>query len=90
MTQDLVMDIFREAVMLAFKLALPVLLVAMLVGLVIAILQAATQIHEQTLSFAPKAIAVGLTLFFMAPWMVSECVDFINFIFEKVAAIPIT
>ncbi|MBQ9947011.1 MAG: flagellar biosynthesis protein FliQ [Oscillospiraceae bacterium] len=90
MTQDLVMEIFREAVMLAFKLALPVLLVAMIVGLVIAILQAATQIHEQTISFAPKAVAVGLTLFFMAPWMTSECIDFVNFIFEKMAHIPIT
>ncbi len=90
MTEDLVLEIFREAVMLAFKLALPVLLVAMIVGLVIAILQAATQIHEQTISFAPKAVAVGLTLFFLAPWMTAECIDFINFIFEKMAEIPIT
>ncbi len=90
MTQDLVMEIMRETVMLAFKLALPVLLVAMIVGLVIAILQAATQIHEQTLSFAPKAICVGLALFFLAPWMTSECLDFMNFIFEKIQQIPIT
>ena len=76
--------------MLAFKLALPVLLVAMIVGLVIAILQAATQIHEQTISFAPKAVAVGLTPFFMAPWMTNEIIDFIDFIFEKMAATPIT
>ena len=90
MTQDLVMAIMRETVMLAFKLALPVLLVAMIVGLIIAILQAATQIHEQTLSFAPKAICVGLALFFLAPWMTSECLDFINFIFEQIQQIPIT
>ncbi len=90
MTEDLVLTIFQEAVMLAFKLALPVLLVAMIVGLIIAILQAATQVHEQTLSFAPKAVAVGLTLFFLAPWMTSECIDFVNFIFEKMAEIPIT
>ena len=90
MTQDIVMEILREAVMLAFKLALPVLLVAMIVGLVVAILQAATQIHEQTLSFAPKAICVGLALFFLAPWMTSECLDFMNFIFEKIQQIPIT
>lgn len=76
--------------MLAFKLALPVLLVAMIVGLVIAILQAATQIHEQTISFAPKAVAVGLTLFFMAPWMTNEIIDFINYIFEMMAGTPIT
>ncbi|MCH5206339.1 MAG: flagellar biosynthesis protein FliQ [Oscillospiraceae bacterium] len=84
------MEIFREAIMLAFKLALPVLLTAMIVGLVIAILQAATQIHEQTISFAPKAIAVGLVLFFMAPWMTNEIIDFVNFVFEKMATIPIT
>ena len=90
MTTDIVMEIMREAIMLAFKLALPVLLVAMIVGLVIAILQAATQIHEQTISFAPKAVAVGLTLFFLGPWMTQECIDFVNFIFEKISEIPIT
>lgn len=90
MTEDIVLEIFREAIMLMFKLALPVLLVAMIVGLVIAILQAATQVHEQTLTFAPKAVAVGLTMFFLGPWMMQECVDFINFIAEKMAQIPIT
>ena len=90
MTEDIVLEIFREAVMLAFKLALPVLIVAMIVGLIIAILQAATQVHEQTITFAPKAVAVGLTLFFLAPWMTNESIDFMNFIFEKIAQIPIT
>ena len=89
MTQDTVMEIFREAIMLAFKLALPILLVAMIVGLIVAILQAATQVHEQTLSFAPKAIAVGLVLFFLAPWTTNEIIDFVNFIFDKIAGTPI-
>lgn len=84
------MSIMREVIMLTFKLALPVLLVAMIVGLVIAILQAATQIHEQTISFAPKAVAVGLTLFFLGPWMTNEIIDFINFIFETMSATPIS
>ncbi len=90
MTQDVVMEIFCEAIMLAFKLGLPVLVVAMVVGIVIAILQAATQIHEQTISFAPKAVAAALTLFVMGPWMIQECVDFVKFIFEKASSIPIT
>ena len=90
MTQDTVMEIFREAIMLAFKLALPILIIAMAVGLIIAILQAATQVHEQTLSFAPKAIAVGLTLFFLAPWTTNEILDFISFIFDTLAGTPIT
>ncbi|MCH5196068.1 MAG: flagellar biosynthesis protein FliQ [Oscillospiraceae bacterium] len=90
MTQDLVMEIMQEAIMLAFKLALPVLIVAMLVGLIVAILQAATQVHEQTISFAPKAVCVGLTLFFLSPWMTNECIDFFNWIMDKLAGIPIT
>lgn len=90
MTQDMVMEIFREALMLAFKLVLPILLVAMIVGLVIAILQAATQVHEQTLTFAPKAIAVGLIIFFLGPWMINETIDFINYIYQQMATIPIT
>lgn len=75
------MEIFTEAVMLAFKLAVPTLLIAMLVGLVIAVLQAATQVHEQTLTFAPKAVVVALALLAMGPWMCTEIIDFINYIF---------
>lgn len=90
MTQDDLMEIFQAAIMLAFKLAVPILLIAMIVGLVVAILQAATQVHEQTLSFAPKAVVVGLALFVLAPWMCSECTDFVNLIFEKMASLPIT
>ncbi|MGN0679137.1 MAG: flagellar biosynthesis protein FliQ [Oscillospiraceae bacterium] len=89
MTQDEVMEIMQAVLMLTFKLALPVLLVAMIIGLIVAILQAATQVHEQTLSFAPKAIGIGLVLFFMAPWMTNEIIDFIDFIFEKMATTPL-
>lgn len=89
MTQDEVMEIMQAVLMLTFKMALPVLLVAMIIGLIVAILQAATQVHEQTLSFAPKAIGIGLVLFFMAPWMTNEIIDFIDFIFEKMSTTPL-
>ena len=64
MTEEKIMEIFQQALMLAFNLAIPILLIATVVGLIIAIIQAATQVHEQTLSFAPKAIAIALGLFF--------------------------
>ena len=79
------MEIFTRAVRLAFILAAPMLIIAMLVGLVIAILQAATQVHEQTLTFAPKAIAIALALLLAGPWMTNEILDFIRYIFELVA-----
>ncbi|HBI52640.1 MAG: flagellar biosynthesis protein FliQ [Ruminiclostridium sp.] len=82
MTQDIVLEVFTEAIILAFKLAVPTLLIAMLVGLVIAILQAATQVHEQTLTFAPKAVIVALALLAMGPWMCSSIIDFFNYIMD--------
>ena len=89
MSQDLVMEIFNGAVALAFKLGVPLLLIAMVVGLIIAILQAATQVHEQTLTFAPKVIAVALALLILGPWMASEVMDFMNYIFGLMASTPI-
>lgn len=89
MTQDLVMGIFTEAVWLAFKLGVPLLIVGMLVGLIIAILQAATQVHEQTLTFAPKVIIVALTLLALGPWMMNSLIDFTNNIFELMSNTPL-
>lgn len=82
MTEELVLEIFTQAIILAFKLAVPTLLIAMLVGLIIAILQAATQVHEQTLTFAPKAVIVALALLAMGPWMCSSIIDFFHYIVD--------
>ena len=62
MTQGQVLTIMKEALLVALKLSLPMLLVSIVIGLVIAIFQAATQIHEQTLTFVPKVIAIALIL----------------------------
>lgn len=82
MTKDKIMEVFQEALVLALNLAVPILLVATVVGLIIAIIQAATQVHEQTLSFAPKAIAIALSLFILGPWMIEKTTDFIKYIFS--------
>ncbi len=82
MTQDIILEIFTAAIVLALKLAAPTLIIAMVVGLVIAILQAATQVHEQTLTFAPKAIIVALGVLAMGPWMCNSLIDFFNYIMD--------
>lgn len=69
MTEELVLQIGTNALQTMVYLAGPVLLAAMAVGIVISILQAITQINEQTLTFIPKMIAVILVLVIMAPWM---------------------
>jgi len=85
MSREKAMEIFVSAVFLAFKLCAPMLVVAMVIGLVIAVFQAATQIHEQTLTFAPKAIAVALALLALGPWMINQIIDFMRYIFETMA-----
>ena len=90
MTQDIAMEVFTAALVLALKLGLPVLIAAVVIGLIIAILQAATQVHEQTLSFAPKAIVVAIVLLLFGPWMMNSCIECLNYIFELMATVGVT
>lgn len=87
MTEDSVIQIFKDAMILVFKLAGPMLIISMLVGLVIAIIQAATQVHEQTLSFVPKAITIVLLLFVMASFFISSTESFVMEIFSIIETV---
>ncbi|HTR79921.1 MAG TPA: flagellar biosynthetic protein FliQ, partial [Gemmatimonadaceae bacterium] len=60
MSYALIVDLARNAIMIALLIAGPMLVVALIVGLIISVLQAVTQIQEQTLSFVPKLVAVSL------------------------------
>ena len=86
MTDGTVIEIMSTALFTAFKLAAPVLIISVVVGLVIAVFQAATQIHEQTLTFVPKLIAIGLILLFMGPWMFAQMEEFTVYLFEAIIA----
>ena len=52
------------------------LIVALVVGLGVSIFQAVTQVHEMTLTFIPKIIAVGATIILVLPWMMQRMIDF--------------
>ena len=82
MTQ--VMGIFQQTIILAFKLAGPLLAVSIIIGLVIAIFQAATQIHEQTLTFVPKIVAIALMMLLLGPWMITMLSDFMQNLFGMI------
>ena len=87
MTQEDALVVFREAIFLVVKLVAPMLLVSVAVGLIISIFQAATQIHEQTLSFAPKILIIGVILIAMGSWMVSSMEEFFNYIMGFMAGV---
>ena len=63
------------------------LLISVGVGLVIAIFQAATQIHEQTLSFAPKILIIGVILIAGGSWMISNIQEFFQYIMSYMAGL---
>lgn len=78
-------EIFRDAIMTGFKVAAPILIVSILVGLFISIIQAATSINEQTMTFVPKLIIIGLIMIVFGGWMLQQMVDLTNRIFEIIA-----
>lgn len=85
MTTGQLMEIFRDAVMTGFKVAAPILMLSIVVGLIISIIQAATSINEQTMTFVPKLIAIGLVLILFGGWMLQQMVDLVYRIFEVIA-----
>jgi flagellar biosynthetic protein FliQ len=85
-SQDAV-DLGRQAVSVALLLGGPVLGVALLVGLIVGLLQAATQVHEQTVSFVPKLVAVVAALALMLPWLIDQMVQYSH---DLIANIPHT
>jgi flagellar biosynthesis protein FliQ len=76
MTQDLVVQIFRDFLRTTFILSAPVLIASLLVGLIISIFQAATQIHEMTLVFVPKVLVIAVCLVVLFPWMLNVVVTY--------------
>jgi flagellar biosynthetic protein FliQ len=77
-----VMEIMQSAAMAAIKIAAPILLLSLTIGLLIAVFQAATQIHEQTLTFVPKLLVTALVLIMLGPWMMEVMSDFALHIFD--------
>lgn len=75
----------KQALFLSLVLTGPPVLTAMLVGLTISILQATTQIQEQTLTFVPKLFAIVATLAIAGPWMLAQLVAFSASIYDSFA-----
>ncbi|MDK2123502.1 type III secretion system export apparatus subunit SctS [Parachitinimonas caeni] len=78
---DLV-SLITKALILVLWLSLPTILVASVVGTLFSLLQALTQIQEQTLSFAVKLIAVGATIMLTARWMGGEIFNYTVSLFD--------
>ncbi len=87
MTDTDLANLLRDAMMVMLKLGGPPLLVALVVGLVISLLQAITQIHEVTLAFVPKVLAIGLALLLMGPFMLATLSGYAHLLFDRIITI---
>ena len=87
MSHTLVVDLARNAIMLALLIAGPMLVVALLVGLTVSVLQAVTQIPEQTLAFVPKLVGVAVVFLLALPWMIQLLVKYTTELFRSLPSL---
>lgn len=75
MSDATVINLMGQAIRAATLVAGPLILIGLLVGLVVSLLQAVTQIQEQSLTFVPKLVAMIVVLLLLGPWMLQLLVD---------------
>jgi flagellar biosynthetic protein FliQ len=84
MNPEFAIELLKNLMYQALLLAAPFLVTAMVVGLAISLFQAVTTIHEQTLAFVPKALAVVAVLLLLLPWLVRSLIEFATAVIEKI------
>ena len=84
MNEDVVVNLVMQAMTLAFKVAMPLLGVALVLGLAVSVVQAVTQIQEQTLSFIPKIVGMALVLVVAGPWMLEEIITYTERLYSSI------
>jgi flagellar biosynthetic protein FliQ len=84
MDSAMVVELAREALWMTMLISAPLLVVGLAVGLVVGIFQAATSINEQTLSFIPKVVCMGITMALAGSWMINTMVEYTKGIFVRI------
>jgi flagellar biosynthetic protein FliQ len=83
MNPEFATELIKLMMFQAVTLAAPILVTAMVVGLVVSLFQAVTTIHEQTLAFVPKALAIVGVIVVLLPWMLRSIIEFTTAVFQK-------
>jgi flagellar biosynthetic protein FliQ len=87
MTSESIVRILREGLLLVLLLSAGPMLASLLVGFVVSLLQATTQVQEQTLSHVPKLVSVFIALAVLGPWMLRQSVHFTRVLFDSIALV---
>ena len=83
MTPEFAVELLKNLVLQGVSLAMPFLTAAMVIGLLVSLFQAVTTVHEQTLTFVPKALGVIAVLLLLMPWLVRSMVEFTAGVIQK-------
>lgn len=84
MSDAIIVDLARRAMLMALMLGAPMLVVALVIGLTVSLFQAVTQIQEQTLAFVPKFIGVAVVFLLALPWLIHAAVKYATEIFRSI------
>jgi flagellar biosynthetic protein FliQ len=84
MNSQMVLTMGQEALLMLLMVSAPVLGAALVVGLLVSLFQAVTQIHEATLAFVPKLVAVVAVFAIAGPWMLTMLVEYIRRTLEAI------
>ncbi|HVU76501.1 MAG TPA: flagellar biosynthesis protein FliQ [Gaiellaceae bacterium] len=87
MDQGTVTHLSVQAMTVALKVSAPFLLAGLAVGLIVSIIEAATSIQEQTLTFIPKVIVTGLVIALGGPWMLDQMLSYTQTLFQSIPAL---
>lgn len=77
----------REALQMVLLIGAPVLITSLVVGTIVSLIQAVTQVHEQTLTFLPKLLAVSIVLAVGGGWMIEQTIAFATRSFDRIATV---
>lgn len=84
MDQTIVIVQTSKAILMIIIMSLPIILTAMIIGFSVSILQAITQVQEQTLSFVPKSLCVYGVIILLSPWMLNTMLEFLKHMYTQI------
>lgn len=87
MNSNAIITLLREGLFLVLLLSAAPMLASLVIGLTISMLQAVTQLQEQTLSYVPKVVGVLITIAILGPWIIAQMVRFTQTLFNSIALV---
>jgi flagellar biosynthetic protein FliQ len=82
---DVAVEMAQQALLTAAEVSLPVLAAGLAVGLLFSVLQSITQVHEPTVSFVPRILAMAAAVFFLIPWILGVLGDYAREVLGQLA-----